>query len=157
MSPAPNRSHQNISLNLTVILYDALKNDHCKLYAAPFDVRLVKTRTNDDKLITVNQPDLCVVCDDAKPDDRGCNGAPDPVIEILFPGNSKKELSIKFDLYEENGVKEYWIAEPIGKTIFIYTSDNNKYRGLKSVTQDDVMKSPLFPHLNFSINDVFNR
>ncbi len=156
MSPAPNRVHQTISSNLHGILWSIFKNNNCNLYTAPFDVRLVKTKKNDEKVSTVVQPDICVVCDINKLDDKGCNGSPDLVIEILSPGNSKKEMGIKYDLYEENGVKEYWMVNPTEKTIFIYTLHNKKYIGLKPLIETDEMKSPLFPDLKFAIQEIFD-
>lgn len=155
MSPAPNRSHQHISLRVTRKLDNFFVATKCSLYVAPFDVRLVKTKLNDEKVVTVVQPDLCVICDENKLDEKGCNGAPDLIVEILSPGNSKKEMGIKFDLYEENGVKEYWIVEPAEKAIFIYSLQNEKFIGMKPLTEDDKMKSLLFPELIFDVKDIF--
>lgn len=155
MSPAPNRSHQKVSSNLHGMLWSFFKGHSCNLFSAPFDVRLVKSKQKDEKVITVVQPDICIICDEDKLDDRGCNGAPDLVIEILSPGNTKKEMGIKFDLYEENGVKEYWIVEPTEKTIFIYTLQNDKFIGLKPITEDDKIKSPLFTELDIDASEIF--
>ena len=79
------------------------------MYFAPFDVRLInyKKSTDDNTVFSVVQHDLCVVCDRSKLDDRGCIGSPDLIIEILSPGNSKKEMGIPFNLYEENHISEY--------------------------------------------------
>lgn len=156
MSPAPNRNHQTISARIHLIFANAFKNNFCNVYYAPFDVRLVKTKTKDDKVITVVQPDLCIICDENKLDDRGCNGAPDLVVEILSPGNTQKEMGIKFDLYEENEVKEYWLVDPSEKTVLIYTLQNKKYVGLKPFIIEDVLKSPLFPTLKFKVKDIFS-
>ena len=101
------------------------------------------------------QPDLCVICEQNKLDDKGCNGAPDLIVEILSPGNSKKEIGIKFDLYQENGVKEYWIVNPTENAIFIYSLQNEKFVGLKPLTEDDKMNSVLFPELIFDVKDIF--
>ncbi len=88
-----------------------MKGKKCQVYAAPFDVRLpVKNKKSDNEITTVVQPDICIVSDESKIDKHGCIGAPDLVIEILSPGNTKKELKIKFELYEEAGIKEYWIV-----------------------------------------------
>ena len=156
MSPAPNRNHQTISARIYLTFANAFKKNSSNVYYAPFDVRLVKTKTKDEKVITVVQPDLCIICDENKLDDRGCNGAPDLVVEILSPGNTKKEMGIKFDLYEENGVKEYWLVDPSEKTVFIYTLQNKKYVGVKPFIIDDVLKSPLFPSLKFKVKDIFS-
>jgi Uma2 family endonuclease len=157
MSPAPSRKHQEISIELTGIFYNYFKKTPCNVYVAPFDVRLkdFKKSTSDKEITTVFQPDICVICDKDKLDDRGCIGAPDLIIEILSPGNSKKEMDIKFDLYEENGVKEYWIVEPFQKSILIYTLQKNKYIGLKPIAEEGLVHSPLFPKLSFNVADIF--
>jgi len=157
MSPAPGRSHQNISGKLFFNLYKYFEHKQCNLYSAPFDVRLLnkKLSTPDKDIFTVVQPDLCIICDEEKLDERGCNGAPDLVIEILSPGNSKKEMGIKFNLYEEAGVKEYWIVAPTEKAVFVYYLQNDKLLGQKPLTTDDVMQSPLFPGLDFDVAAIF--
>lgn len=155
MSPAPNRNHQIISGRMHIIFANALKKNPCNVYYAPFDVRLVTSKKKDEKVFSVVQPDLCIICDEDKLDDRGCNGAPDLVVEILSPGNTKKEMGIKFDLYEENGVKEYWLVDPSEKTVLVYTLLNKKYVGLKPFITEDTFKSPLFPLLKFKVKDIF--
>ena len=122
MSPAPSTNHQRISRKLTGFMIYAFKNHSCELFIAPFDVRLLDKKKSalDKEIHTVVQPDLCVICDEAKIDERGGIGAPDLVIEILSPGNSNKEMKYKFDLYQEAGVLEYWIVNPADKTFFIY-------------------------------------
>lgn len=157
MSPAPGRLHQVIVGKLHIAMAPTFNKSKCQLFLSPFDVRLLnhKKSTQDNEVFTVVQPDLCVICDESKLDDRGCNGAPDLVIEILSPGNSKKELGIKFDLYEESGVEEYWIVEPAEKTIFIYSLQGEKLLGQRPLTVDDIIKSPLFPELDFRVEIVF--
>lgn len=157
MSPAPNLRHQRVSMQLTGIFFNYFKKHRCNLFAAPFDVRLAPLKnTNSDKIYTVVQPDLCVVCDDSKLDERGCIGAPDLIIEILSPGNTKKEMKDKFQVYEENGVKEYWLVEPNDKAVFVYLlNENGKYYGLQPFTDEDIITSPLFPELEVDLNEVF--
>lgn len=157
MSPAPSRKHQEISAKIFRKLDRYFENKSCNIYYAPFDVRLInyKKSTSDKEISTVFQPDICVICDKDKLDDRGCLGAPDLIIEILSPGNSKKEMDIKFDLYEENGVKEYWIVEPYQKSILIYTLQNDRYIGLKPIAEEGLVHSPLFPELSFNVEEVF--
>jgi Uma2 family endonuclease len=144
MSPAPNRFHQRVSQNLSGLFYIKFRKHSCNVYAAPFDVRL-----------TVVQPDLCVVCDQSKLDDQGCNGAPDLMIEILSPNNSKHDLDTKFKLYEEAGVLEYWIIEPVEKMMLVYTLQNGKYIGLPPQTEGENIQSPLFPEMQIAVKDVF--
>jgi Uma2 family endonuclease len=122
MSQAPSTGHQSISSVFQGEIYSYLKKSTCKLFAAPFDVRLIdsKKSKNNQQVFTVVQPDICVICDEKKLDERGCIGAPDLIIEIVSPGNSKKEMKTKHELYEENGVREYWIANPLEKNIMLY-------------------------------------
>ncbi len=155
MSPAPSRIHQTIAINITVKLSQYLENKSCSLFFAPFDVRLpVK---NSKSNTTVVQPDLCIICDEQKLDDKGCNGAPDLIVEILSPNNSKYDVDTKFRLYEESGVKEYWMVEPIEKIVLVYTLQNEKYIGLKPFTIGEVIESPLFPDMKIEVLDVFNK
>ncbi|WP_197056131.1 Uma2 family endonuclease [Flavobacterium gilvum] len=157
MSPAPSTSHQKVSMKLTKFILQKFSNHPCNLFAAPFDVRLLdkKKTTNDSEIFTVVQPDLCVICDENKLDQRGAFGAPDLVIEILSPGNSKKELKYKFDLYEEAGVLEYWIVNPEDKTFLIYVLKDNQFIGLHPLIEEDQIKSPLFPQLDFVLEEIF--
>src|SRR4051812_31970222 len=83
---APNTSHQSISMKLSFSLYNFLQDKTCSVFHAPFDVRLpIQNRKKDYEITTVVQPDLCVVCDVSKVDEKGCCGAPDIIIEILSP------------------------------------------------------------------------
>ena len=153
MSPAPNRYHQEISLELTILLKTALRDNPCKLYVAPFDVRLPRTNGGE----TVVQPDLCIVCDEAKLTEQGCTGAPDWVAEIISPGNSKKELDQKFALYEEVGVKEYWIVHPLDRSILRYVlNDKGAFEGLAPRTEDsNAVEFSIFPGLALVGADIF--
>ena len=158
MSPAPSRKHQDVSWVLARVIDRVFNKSTCKMYAAPFDVRLInyKENTNDNEVVSVVQPDLCVICDTNKLDDKGCIGAPDLIIEILSPGNSKREMDIKFDLYQENGVLEYWIVNPSEKNIYIYVLENNRYIGLKPLIESSTLISPTFPKLKFAVKKIFD-
>lgn len=129
MSPAPKRKHQDITRNIEFPIMQFLRGRSCKLYHAPFDVRLSRTTPNGDASIeTVVQPDICVVCDLQKLDERGCLGAPDWIIEILSPGTTARDTHDKFDLYEEAGVREYWMVTPEQKNVIVYVlSDAGRY------------------------------
>ena len=158
MSPAPSSNHQRISGKLHGRLFNFLEPHSCNLFAAPFDVRLLnkKKSTKDNDIYTVVQPDLCVICDENKIDERGAIGAPDLVIEILSPGNSNKEMKYKFDLYEEAGVLEYWIVNPADKTVFIYILKDNQFIGMHPLIEEDTIQSKLFPDLDFKLESIFN-
>ncbi len=120
MSPAPGRKHQEVSGNLFGLLWGEMRQSTCKVFAAPFDVRLPKKSNDHQEIFTVVQPDLCIICDPNKLDERGCTGAPDLVVEILSPHTSKKDLREKYALYEESGVKTYWVIYPAEKTMEVY-------------------------------------
>ncbi|WP_392420593.1 Uma2 family endonuclease [Capnocytophaga canis] len=154
MSPAPSLKHQRISLNITLFLGNYFKNQKCQLFVAPFDVRLPKKDEKGDNIHTVVQPDLCVICDESKLDERGCIGAPDLIIEILSPGNSKKEMKNKFELYQESGVEEYWIVNPTDENILVNILEDGKYRILKPVV-DEYITSVKFPELKIHTSDIF--
>lgn len=153
MSPAPNRLHQDISLKLTSEFLKVFPNDGCKLYVAPFDVRFPDENGN---IRTVVQPDLCVICDPNKLDERGCLGAPDLVVEILSPGNSKREMKDKYELYQEYGVSEYWVVRPEERNIHIYVLESGRYIGIAPVVEDDVITSVKFPNLSFSTTGLYD-
>lgn len=154
MSPAPSRKHQEISRNINRVLDQYFYGQKCKLYYAPFDVRIPRQSSDDKEVFTVVQPDLCVVCDESKLDDKGCIGAPDLIVEILSPGNSKREMKDKFELYQESGVREYWIVDPNQESVLIYILKNGEYIGLKPVV-DDTAASYIFPDLTVHTNDIF--
>ncbi|MGX3065971.1 Uma2 family endonuclease [Ursidibacter arcticus] len=153
MSPAPNRLHQNISLKLTGHLLKVFPSDKCKLYVAPFDVRFPDENGN---IKTVVQPDLCVICDPNKLDEQGCIGAPDLIIEILSPGNSKREMKDKYELYQEQGVSEYWVVRPEERNIHIYLLENGRYIGIAPVVEDEIITSVKFPALSFSTEGLYD-
>lgn len=157
MGPAPNVLHQKVSMRLTELLLPAFNDKPCNLFSAPFDVRLYdskKSKRNED-VFTVVQPDLCLICDPNKLDEHGAIAAPELVIEILSPGNSKKEMKYKFDLYEEAGVLEYWIVDPVYKTVLVYALENEKFVGQHPLIEDDKIVSRLFPEMDFELKGVF--
>ena len=158
MSPAPSNNHQTIAFNIGGELYAFLKNKSCKAYVAPFDVRLVRDEKSDKKVKTVVQPDVCVICDQSKlTDQRGCLGAPDLVIEILSPGNNKKEIKIKYDLYEEFGVKEYWVVYPDEQSLLRYVLNNEgKFiTESRALTAGDKIITPILPGFELALDDIF--
>jgi len=156
---APGRIHQRASSYLNAILFNYLKDRRCEVYAAPFDVRLFDSKKSlkaDRDIYTVVQPDLCVVCDLEKLDDKGCLGAPDLAIEILSPGNSSREMKLKKDLYSESGVREYWIVDPIRETVYRYNPDSDRDFGRPLIfVGNESMPSLIFPDFTLSLADLF--
>ena len=156
---APNTKHQVLSRELTLALGNHFKNYRCELFIAPFDVRLFDKKKSikaDKDVFTVIQPDLCIVCDLEKIDTKGCLGAPDLIIEILSPGNSRREMKIKKDLYAESGVREYWIVDPNTETVtrFNLEADDNYGRPLIFLS-DESMPSIIFPDFILQLSELF--
>lgn len=152
---APKRIHQKVSLKISSSLYQFLQGKPCEVYTAPFDVRLpVKSKRNED-IFTVVQPDICVVCDRSKLDDAGCIGAPDLIIEILSPGSNRKELKYKYEVYEESGVKEYWVIQPTEQTLLIYTLTTGKYVPSRLFSPGDIVSSACIEGFSLDLEEVF--
>jgi Uma2 family endonuclease len=156
MSPAPNFDHQVLAGEVYRDLANFLKNQKCRAFVAPFDVRLPKKSTEDKDIYTVLQPDVCVVCDTSKYDKRGCIGAPDIVVEILSPDNNAKELKNKFDAYEEAGVKEYWIVSPQDKTFLVNTLIDGKYVTSRPMTSGDTITTAVLPGFSMDLKELFD-
>jgi Uma2 family endonuclease len=158
MTPAPNLYHQDMVMAISSAIYHYLKGKPCKVYIAPFDVRLPKSAAKEtDKVVyTVVQPDVCVICDVTKLDIKGCIGAPDIVVEILSPGNNKKELRNKYEVYEESGVKEYWIVSPQDKTFLQYTlTDAGRYQASRLMTVGDHVTTAVLPDFVLDLEVIF--
>jgi Uma2 family endonuclease len=155
MSPAPNTNHQTILLNLGVLFSSFFDKQSCSVFLAPFDVRLPIAKPWKDH--TVVQPDVSVICDASKLDKLGCAGSPDLVVEIISPGNPAHDKMVKFDLYEEAGIKEYWIVEPDNRLVLLYRLQDGKYAGLKPYLENQTINSILFPDLKIKVNDIFKK
>lgn len=138
MTPAPSRYHQEIFGNLFVEIKNFLEGKKCKIYAAPFDVRLPEGEQEDKETLTVVQPDISVICDREKLDEKGCVGAPDFIVEIVSPSTVKKDMKNKLLLYEKHGVPEYWVVQPGEHALLVYKLDENGRYGRADVyTKED--------------------
>jgi len=155
VSPAPKSYHQEIGGNLHLIIGNFLKGKKCKIYFAPFDVVLPIEHKTKDKSTTVVQPDICIICDLSKIDEAGCFGAPDFIVEILSKSTSKKDMNDKFDVYQEAGVKEYWIIFPLEEIINCYVLEDGKYIMNRAYTKEDTASLHIFPDLIFDVDEVF--
>lgn len=142
ISPAPTLTHAQISRKLFLSFGNFIDNNNgkCQTFSAPFDVRLPKNPDElaDDKIYTVVQPDICIVCDEFKLDERGCLGAPDMVLEILSKSSQKYDYNDKFNLYEAAGVKEYWIVSPEGKFVNVFILQDNGRFDQGSIYEKDM-------------------
>jgi Uma2 family endonuclease len=157
---APKTRHQRISGQFSRAFYSYLTNKSCEVFVAPFDVRLYdhkKSLKADKDIFTVIQPDLCLICDPTKIDERGCLGAPDFIIEILSDGNSKREMQTKYALYEEAGVLEYWIADPQHESIqqFVLNPKTDKYELHRMCVKPDFLTSSVFLDFTVDLEEIF--
>jgi Uma2 family endonuclease len=159
MSPAPSVRHQRVSGKLYGVLFPFFRNNTCQFFSAPFDVRLLdraKSSKQNKDIYTVVQPDLCVICDKEKLDEKGCIGSPDLIIEILSPGNSKKEMKIKYALYEESGVREYWVVYPSEYVVLQFVlNEGGKYELKNSYAEDEILKAHIFPEVEVDLGFIF--
>ena len=154
-SPAPAYRHQLIASNLHRDIANHLRKHSCQSFFAPFDVRLLKERKEDADVFTVVQPDICVICDLSKMDSRGYAGAPDLIVEIISPSTAKKDIDYKFSLYEENGVKEYWIVFPDSNAVDQYFLAEGKYKRKDVFVNSQKFSSVVFPDLKINLEDIF--
>lgn len=154
---APRRKHQEVAGLLYSRLLVHLQGKNCKAFIAPFDVRLPDKSKRNEDIFTVVQPDICVVCDRAKLDEAGCVGAPDLIVEVLSPGNNKKELKNKYEVYEESGIQEYWIIHPIEETLQINTMTNRKYKPSRLFTHGDLVKSSCISGFELDLEEFFEK
>ena len=158
MSPAPCRKHQEISGLLFRSIGNYLEGKDCSVYTAPFDVRLPGGFKADEDIETVVQPDISVFCDESKLDDRGGNGAPDLVIEILSPSTAGKDLKEKFFLYERSGVREYWVVDPGNETLTVFLLDKKgQFARGRVYAGEDLLKVGIFDDLEIKMDELFVR
>jgi Uma2 family endonuclease len=156
MSPAPSRRHQDIVTTLAGHLISFFKGKTCKVYLAPFDVRLSEDYSQEELIENVVQPDLSVFCDKNKLDEKGAVGAPDLVVEILSPSTSKKDMSEKMLLYQKFEVKEYWVVDPEGVDVRVFVLDKNgRFHLLSILKNDETLKSKLFSGLTIPLEELF--
>jgi len=161
MSPAPTASHAKAVVTIAARLFNYIdrRKGQCEVFAAPFDVRLPQNgEKEDEKIYTVVQPDICLVCDPEKIDERGCIGAPDMIVEVLSPSTRKHDLNDKYRLYEAAGVKEYWVAALKDRDVTVFLlHENGAYA--EGVIYTGAMKIPVrsLPGLELEADDLFRR
>lgn len=156
LSAAPYRQHQRVSGELLRQFANYLLDKDYEVYTAPFDVRLPEGGENDEDILTVVQPDLVVICDRSKLDERGCRGAPDLVIEIISPSTAGRERKDKRDLYERHGVKEYWLVDYQERVVEVYLlDDNNVYSKPAVYLEKDVVPVSILDGLQIELEFVF--
>ena len=149
MAP-PSRLHQRISTRLASIIdrYISDNNETCEVYSAPFAVFL----NQDDK--TYVEPDISVICDSDKLDDKGCIGAPDWIIEIVSPSSQRMDYMTKLFKYRTAGVREYWIINPMTETVQTYL-----FEGIEDSVQytfNDEIPVGIYPGFKINIAELLN-
>ncbi|HCL57856.1 MAG TPA: Uma2 family endonuclease [Spirochaetia bacterium] len=156
MSPAPSRIHQTILGELFFQMKGVLKNKACSIFPAPFDVRLGKRNTQrDEEIETVVQPDISIVCDSSKLDDRGCAGAPDLIVEITSPSTAIKDMREKYRIYEKYGVREYWVVYPSEKIIMVFLLENGSYGKANVFSSEETLNSSAVQDLKIDLAKIF--
>ncbi|SHE35370.1 Endonuclease, Uma2 family (restriction endonuclease fold) [Caldanaerobius fijiensis DSM 17918] len=156
MSVAPSRRHQEVQVELLRQISNYLLDKPCKVYGSPFDVRLAEEGEDDEKVKDVVQPDITVICDKSKLDDRGCKGSPDLIMEIVSPSTAFMDYIKKLSLYEKKQVKEYWIVHPIDEIVMVYKLNENKKYGRPEIySKEDNVKVGIFEDLIICLKKVF--
>ena len=151
MMSAPSVEHQNICGELFRQLANFLIGKQCKVFISPFDVCLSGKGDIDD---TVVQPDIVVICDHTMLDEKRCNGAPDMIIEVLSPSTSRHDRIEKLNKYLQTGVQEYWIVDPVDKSVAVHIIENSKYV-INAYTSDAVIPVEVLNDCKISLQYVF--
>lgn len=156
MTPAPSTRHQQVLGELFVRIKNKPGKNPCQVFMAPFDVRLPLDEKNGEEVKNVVQPDIAVICDRSKIDEKGCFGAPDLVIEIISPSSSKRDLKEKLNLYEQAGIPEYWVVDPYLGVVQVFIAEaGGLYKNLRPVTAEDVIRSVTLPGIEINMADIF--
>jgi len=144
MTPAPSTEHQRVSMELVYRIRMHLEGRQGQVFSAPFDVRFpVKTFDRDQNIFTVVQPDIAVICD--------------LIIEVLSPYTADRDMREKFFLYENAGVREYWMADPASRTIHAYRlGGNGKYSPVTVYFQDETISSETLPGMSINLKEIFS-
>ncbi len=156
MMSQPSRIHQEISGEIYRQIANFLEGKKCKVYSAPFAVRLFeKAADRPDQVDTMVEPDISVICDFEKLDKYGYRGAPDLIIEILSPSTQRHDRLIKYNLYQQAGVREYWMVEPEYQTVQVCLLEDGVYRVREVYTAQDVAKINVLDGCFIELNKVF--
>ncbi|MBF0205580.1 MAG: Uma2 family endonuclease [Oligoflexia bacterium] len=156
MQAAPSTKHQEVLMEISRQISNYLSGKSCKVYPAPFCVRL-DLDENDNNVKNVVEPDITIACDKSKIDDKGHKGAPDMIVEILSPSSGRNDKVLKFNKYEQAGVKEYWIVEPNEKIVSVFIlQTNGKYGRPDMFVETDKIKISIFDNFEIDLKLVFS-
>lgn len=153
---SPSNAHQLISGEIFRQIANYLVGKQCKVFSAPFDVRLFEEKddTPDDVSMVV-QPDLSIVCDSNKTDGHGCKGAPDMVVEVTSPSTARYDKLLKFNLYQRAGVREYWLVDPDTRTVSVYTLEDGAYHAATAYGSDSSVRVGILDDCTIDLGTVF--
>lgn len=153
---APSTSHQRVSGEIHRQMLNFLEGKKCEAFAAPFDVRLFEGEGDlPENVSTVVQPDITVICDKSKLDERGCKGAPEMVVEIISPGSLRHDRLVKFNLYQRAGVKELWLVDLASGSIEVFLLKGGLLLLHEVYTAKDTAKVNSLEGCFIEVNKVF--
>ncbi len=153
---APLRVHQEVLLAAVRRLADFFEYRPCPVFIAPFDVRLATGKCSEDQIFNVVQPDISIVCDEAKLDEKGCIGAPNLVIEVISPATASRDHIQKRRLYESAGVREYWLIDPTNRIVTLYCAGpDGNFRPPVTLGETDLLVSEAFAGLKIDLSAIF--
>ena len=156
MAPPPSRVHQEVSFEIARQIGNYLEGKRCKVYPAPFGVRLFEKDADSPRDVdTMVEPDITVVCDLSKLDDHGCKGAPDMVVEVLSPSTQRHDQLVKLGLYQRAGVREYWIVDPVNQTVRVMLQDGSALQLHEVYDRRDVAKVNVLDGCFIELDKVF--
>ncbi len=157
MMATPSSRHQEISMELSRQLANFLEGKRCKVYPAPFGVRLFEQDGDrPEDVDTMVEPDISVVCDRNKIDKHGCKGVPDLIIEILSPSTRRHDRLVKLNLYQRAGVREYWMVDPDNESVQVFTLDGGALKIREDYGREDVAKVNVLDGCFIELSKVFS-
>ena len=156
MAPPPSRTHQEVSGEIFRQLANYLEGKKCRVYHAPFAVRLFEQDGDTPEDVdTMVEPDISIVCDRDKLDKHGCKGAPDMVVEILSPSTRRHDRLVKLGLYQKAGVREYWIVDPDNRSVQVLTLTDGLLLPHEDYGREDVAKVNVLDGCFIELSKVF--
>ncbi|MDC3414541.1 Uma2 family endonuclease [Aquibacillus sp. 3ASR75-11] len=155
MSPSPSPKHQDVVTQLSVDFGLYLRGENCRVFVSPIDVCLSDEREDLNKVEEWVQPDLVVVCDSNKINEKRIIGSPDLVVEVLSPSTAKKDRMVKYNRYQTAGIKEYWIVDPVHETVEVYLLNEDRYKHEATYFKDNTLPVWTFADLSIDLSNVF--
>lgn len=157
LQAAPTWQHQAVLLELARQFANYLQDKSCRVFTAPFDLRIPEANEKDEETTNVVQPDIIIICDNSRLKKTGYYGVPELIIEVVSPSTGQKDKIEKFNLYEKAGVKEYWIVEPDEKVVMVFTLEEGRYGRPQMYSEEDKVKVSIFDNLVIELKPVFER